>query len=173
MHERFQTGQWPAIGVFARFPLFSPFLGNPRELEIGKDFPFDGRNWDISFPPPVEIVFRLAATQCLLLGHRRAVWPIVFTGDSAIPIASSQAAVAGLGLAVVLLAGCHVDANLRKQKYLERGNRYSTQGWYKEAAIEYLNALASDGNCAEAHHQLAPANLHRRASWRCLSAVAG
>ena len=47
-------------------------------------------------------------------------------------------------LAVTLLAGCHRDPNVRKQKYLDSGNRYSSQGKYREAAIQYLNALKVD-----------------------------
>ena len=30
-----------------------------------------------------------------------------------------------------LLAGCHGDPNVRKQKYLESGERYSAQGKYR------------------------------------------
>jgi hypothetical protein len=38
--------------------------------------------------------------------------------------------------AAALLAGCHSDPNVRKQKYLESGERYSAQGKYREAAIQ-------------------------------------
>ena len=46
-----------------------------------------------------------------------------------------------LFVAAALLTGCHGDPNVRKQKYLESGERYSAQGKYREAAIQYLNAL--------------------------------
>ena len=56
-----------------------------------------------------------------------------------------------------LLAGCHGDPNVRKQKYLESGERYSAEGKYREAAIQYLNALKVDKNFADAHYALAQA----------------
>ena len=63
-------------------------------------------------------------------------------------------------VATVLLAGCHGDPNVRKQKYLESGERYSAQGKYREAAIQYLNALKVDKNFADAHYALAQAYEH-------------
>src|ERR1035441_9581967 len=65
-----------------------------------------------------------------------------------------------LFVAAALLAGCHGDPNVRKQKYLESGERYSTQGKYREAAIQYLNALKEDKNFADAHYALAQAYEH-------------
>lgn len=63
-------------------------------------------------------------------------------------------AIAILG-ALVLAAGCHTDPNIKKQKYLESGKRYSAQGKHKEAAIQYANALKIDKSFAEAHYELA------------------
>ena len=54
-----------------------------------------------------------------------------------------------------LLAGCHGDPNVRKQKYLESGERYSAQGKYREAVIQFSNALKVDKNYADAHYALA------------------
>ena len=65
-----------------------------------------------------------------------------------------------LFVAAALLAGCHGDPNVRKQKYLESGERYSAQGKYREAAIQYLNALKVDKNFADAHYALAQAYEH-------------
>jgi hypothetical protein len=42
-----------------------------------------------------------------------------------------------LFVAAALLAGCHGDPNVRKQKYLESGKRYSAEGKYREAAIQF------------------------------------
>ncbi len=61
---------------------------------------------------------------------------------------------------VALLAGCHGDPNVRKHKYLESGERYSAEGKYREAAIQYLNALKVDKNFADAHYALAQAYEH-------------
>jgi thioredoxin-like negative regulator of GroEL len=59
-----------------------------------------------------------------------------------------------------LLSGCHRDPNVRKQKYLESGQRYSAQGKDKEAAIQFANALKIDKNFADAHYALAKTYLH-------------
>jgi tetratricopeptide (TPR) repeat protein len=65
-----------------------------------------------------------------------------------------------LFVATALLAGCHGDPNVRKHKYLESGERYSAQGKYREAAIQYMNALKVDKNFADAHYALAQAYEH-------------
>ena len=54
----------------------------------------------------------------------------------------------------ILLTGCSRDPNVRKQKYLESGDRYFAQGKYREAAIQYSNALQVDSRFAAAHYQL-------------------
>ena len=50
-------------------------------------------------------------------------------------------AVVAVSLALVFTAGCSRDPNVRKQKYLESGKRYEAAGKYKEAAVQFLNAL--------------------------------
>ena len=51
-----------------------------------------------------------------------------------------------LCVALGLLVGCSRDPNVRKQKYLESGNRYFQQGKYREAAVQYQNALQVRGS---------------------------
>jgi len=58
-------------------------------------------------------------------------------------------------LIAALLTGCTRDPAVRKQKFLESGNRYRDQGKLREAAIQYLNAIQVDPRFAEAHYQLA------------------
>ena len=65
-----------------------------------------------------------------------------------------------LFLSLTLLSGCFRDPNVRKQKYLESGQKYSAQGKDKEAAIQFANALKIDKNFAEAHYALARTYLH-------------
>jgi tetratricopeptide (TPR) repeat protein len=60
-----------------------------------------------------------------------------------------------LGSLAVFLTGCSRDPNVRKQKYFESGQRYSAEGKYREAVIQYRNATEVDGTFAEAHYQLA------------------
>jgi tetratricopeptide (TPR) repeat protein len=71
----------------------------------------------------------------------------------------SRSRVTPLVLVVCLLAavftGCSRDPNVRKQKYLESGQRYFDKGRYREAAIQFQNAIQVDGRFAEAHYRLA------------------
>jgi tetratricopeptide (TPR) repeat protein len=65
-----------------------------------------------------------------------------------------------LSLAVGLLAGCHTDPNLSKRKYLASGDRYSAQGKYRAAVIQYQNSLKADKNFPDAHFALANTYMH-------------
>src|SRR5690242_1869807 len=60
-----------------------------------------------------------------------------------------------IGLA--LFAGCSRDPNVRKQKYLESGNKYYDAGKFSAAAIQYQNAIRIDPRFADAHFKLADA----------------
>ena len=62
-------------------------------------------------------------------------------------------------LASVALTGCHRDPNVIKHKYLDSGNRYEKEGKYKEAVIQYSNALKVDRDFADAHFALAKTYL--------------
>ena len=59
-----------------------------------------------------------------------------------------------LGSIAILVTGCSRDPNVRKQKYFESGQRYFEQGKYREAAIQFQNAIQVDDRYAEAHYQL-------------------
>ena len=48
-----------------------------------------------------------------------------------------------------LLTGCSRDPNVRKQKYLESGQRYFDKGQYREAEIQFQNAIQVDARFAE------------------------
>ena len=67
---------------------------------------------------------------------------------------------AALLASVVVVAGCHTDPNVRKQKYLASGEKYAGEGKYREAAIQFSNALKIDKNFGDAHYQLAQAYVH-------------
>src|SRR5271157_4956560 len=62
--------------------------------------------------------------------------------------------------AIVIVSGCHGNPNVRKQKYLESGKRYSAEGKYREAVIQFANALKVDKNFPDAHYELAQAYAH-------------
>ncbi len=66
-------------------------------------------------------------------------------------------------LVVGLLAGCHTDPNVRKRKYLASGNRYSAEGKYQQAAIQYENSLKADKNFPDAHFALAKTYMQMKA----------
>ena len=58
-----------------------------------------------------------------------------------------------------LFTSCSRDPNVRKQKYLESGKRYYEKTKYREAVIQFSNALQVDPRFAEAHYQLAQTYL--------------
>src|SRR5438132_1236011 len=64
-----------------------------------------------------------------------------------------------LALMVIVFSGCSRDPNVRKQKYFQSGQRYFQKGKYREAAIEFVNAIKIDPNYGEAHYQLAETSL--------------
>lgn len=57
-------------------------------------------------------------------------------------------------LIAFLLVGCSRDPNVRKQKYVESGDRYFAKEKYREAAIQYSNAVQVDPRFALAHYKL-------------------
>jgi tetratricopeptide (TPR) repeat protein len=57
------------------------------------------------------------------------------------------------------MIACKGDPNVKKQKYLESGNRYLDKKQFKEASIQYQNAIQIDPNFATAHYKLAQAYL--------------
>jgi tetratricopeptide (TPR) repeat protein len=58
-----------------------------------------------------------------------------------------------------LLVGCSRDPNARKQKFFVSGQGYFAKGKYREAAIQFGNAVQVDPRFAEAHYQLAQTYL--------------
>ncbi|HTS62598.1 MAG TPA: tetratricopeptide repeat protein [Candidatus Acidoferrales bacterium] len=58
-------------------------------------------------------------------------------------------------LAVLLgLVSCSRDPNVVKKHYYESGNKYFDKGRYKEASIQYRNALKQDPKYGPAHYKL-------------------
>lgn len=62
-------------------------------------------------------------------------------------------------IVVMASVGCSRDPNVKKQKYLESGNRYFEKGKYREAVIQFSNAIQVDPNFSEAHFRLAESYL--------------
>lgn len=62
-----------------------------------------------------------------------------------------------LGLAVLAgaLAGCSRDPQVVKQKHFDKGMAYFEEGQYREAEIEFENAIQIDSQFAQAHYKLA------------------
>jgi len=68
--------------------------------------------------------------------------------------------IVSLALMVSLFySACSRDPNVRKQKYFQSGQQYFEKGKYREAAIEFSNAIKIDQSYAYAHHQLAETYL--------------
>ena len=57
--------------------------------------------------------------------------------------------------AATLFAGCSRNPEVRKKKFLDSGNAYFDKGQYREANIEYQNAIQVDPKFADAHYRLA------------------
>src|SRR5262249_8731396 len=60
-------------------------------------------------------------------------------------------------LAVLLLAACSRDPAVAARRYIENGDRYAKEDKYREAAIEYRNAIKRMPQSVEAHSKLADA----------------
>jgi len=58
-----------------------------------------------------------------------------------------------------LFSGCSRDPNVRKQKYFDSGEKYAAEGRYREAIIQYKNAVQIDSRFAGAHYQMSQAYL--------------
>ena len=57
-------------------------------------------------------------------------------------------------LIALTLVSCHRDPNVAKKQYLESGNKYYDHGRYKNAAIQYQNAIKSDRKFGPAYYKL-------------------
>ena len=64
-------------------------------------------------------------------------------------------------MALMALVSCSRDPNSAKKHYLESGDKYYAKGRYKEAAIQYSNALKIDQRYGPAHYKLALADLKK------------
>src|ERR1700689_401966 len=60
-----------------------------------------------------------------------------------------------LVLLLSAIAGCKRDPQVQKKKFADKASSYFQQGKYREAAIEYANALQIDPKFADAHYGLA------------------
>jgi len=67
-----------------------------------------------------------------------------FWGDFAMRRSSAFGLFLIFTLTAGLFSGCSRDPNVRKQKYFESGQRYFEKGKYREAAIQYGNAVQVD-----------------------------
>ncbi|HTW80108.1 MAG TPA: tetratricopeptide repeat protein, partial [Terracidiphilus sp.] len=59
--------------------------------------------------------------------------------------------IAALSLMACVLSSCSFDPNVRKQKYFQSGQQYFAKGKYREASIQFNNALTIDSSFADAH----------------------
>src|SRR5437764_12668436 len=75
--------------------------------------------------------------------------------------ARQVSAVLTVSLSLGLTVGCHRDPNKQKPRYLESGKRYADQGKFKEATIQFANALKVDRNFAAAHYELSKALIQQ------------
>ncbi len=62
-------------------------------------------------------------------------------------------------LAIAVLTGCSGDPAKQKAAFLASGEKYARAGKYKEAVIQFRNAIEIDPRFAQAHYQLASVYL--------------
>src|ERR1700744_3340121 len=77
-------------------------------------------------------------------------------------------------LLAVALAGCSQNPEVAKKKYLESGMKYMDQQKYDSAIIQFKKALQIDPKFAEAHYQLAEADMkldHNQDAFKEMSQV--
>jgi tetratricopeptide (TPR) repeat protein len=75
-------------------------------------------------------------------------------------------------LAVLVgLASCSRDPNVVKKRYLESGNKYFENERYKEASIQYRNALKRDPKYGPAYYKLALVSLKVNDAGSAVSAL--
>jgi tetratricopeptide (TPR) repeat protein len=63
-------------------------------------------------------------------------------------------------LIIASLSSCSHDPNVRKQNYFQSGQGYFAKHQYREAAIQFTNAVQIDPGFADAHFQLAESYLN-------------
>jgi Flp pilus assembly protein TadD len=68
-------------------------------------------------------------------------------------------------LAAALVAGCSGNPKVLKEKYLESGKRYNAEGKYREAMIQFSNAIKIDKNFAAAHYELSQTYVRMGDFW--------
>jgi len=67
-----------------------------------------------------------------------------------------------VGFSALVFTACTRDPNVRKQKYFDSGQKYFAEGKYRQAAIQFENAIRIDSRFAAAHYQLAQTYLQLR-----------
>src|SRR5579863_2541325 len=83
-----------------------------------------------------------------------AYFPRVRTWRNPMSRSTSVRLLLTCSLLAAVVTGCSRDPNVRKQKYFESGERYYDGGKYREAAIQYSNAVQVDSRFAQAHYKL-------------------
>src|SRR5438105_8459999 len=67
-----------------------------------------------------------------------------------------------LAVCLCLGVGCSRDPEMAKRRYLESGQRYMEKGKFKEASIQFRNALQLDPRFVEAYYKLASVHIALR-----------
>ena len=77
---------------------------------------------------------------------------------------SARSFLISLLIAAFTLASCSLNPEAKKKKYLERGAAYFDKGQYREANMEFENAIQIDPKFADAHYRLAQ-SLMKQGDW--------
>ena len=75
-----------------------------------------------------------------------------------------------LMLFILILAGCASEAE-KKQSHFKKGQAYFENGQYKEARLEFKNAIRIDPRYLEANIQLAKTEVEAGGYRKCLQSI--
>ena len=67
----------------------------------------------------------------------------------------SRTLLATVALAALAAGACSKDPAVASRRYIDSGDRYAKEGKYREAVIEYRNAIKRTPQSVEAHSRLA------------------
>ena len=99
----------------------------------------------------LKVIFALQYAQLSVVSRKLLLISRLNGGETRI---QARGLLALAAIVAMFLSSCSLDPNVRKQKYFESGQQYFAQGKYREASIQFNNAVKTDPSFTDAHFQL-------------------